>query len=489
MTCRLLLPLGLLACSLLSLLAWAGRTQPSGPLLRGGSGNVRDYGAVGDGVADDTAAVQRAVESTAGAVFFPPGTYRLTRPVEIDLSRLGFRHVRGEGLPRVVMASAGPAFRFVGTHAGTARPSTVPDGVWAKERFPLIEGLEIVGAHEQADGVNAAGTMQLTICRLLVRRCRHGIHLTGRNRNVIISDCHVYDNRGVGVFLDAVNLHQINVTGCHISYCDGGGVVCRAGEVRNLHITGCDIENNQAEGRPPAANVLIDSTGGSTGEVAITGCTIQHMRQAAGSANIRVLGPAGRQVPGTDETREGHVVITGNVLSDTAINLHLAHVRGVVVTGNTFWTADQWNVLAEDSAYVTLGPNNFDRNPRYRAEETPRTTNALRFVRCRDCTLSGFTVAQARAAPAAVCLEDCDRFLVTGLSLLDCEPVGLLLRNVTRSRVASCLIRDDRPGTQSLSVRAAGGHDNQIVDNSFGRPHDIAPGIGVVERNFGPAAK
>ena len=93
--------------------------------------------------------------------------------------------------------------------------------------------------------------MQLTVTRVLVRQCLHGIHLTGRNRNVIISDCHVYQNRGVGVFLDHVNLHQINVTGCHVSYNDGGGDRrAWAGEVRNLHVTGCDIESNHGKDRP-----------------------------------------------------------------------------------------------------------------------------------------------------------------------------------------------------------------------------------------------
>jgi hypothetical protein len=385
------------------------------------------------------------------------------------------------------MAGAGPAFKFVGTHGGTAGPTTVKDNVWAKQRMPAIDGVEIVGDHEQACGVEATGTMQFTATRVLIRRCLHGIHLTTRNRNVIISDCHVYENRGVGIFLDNVNLHQINVTGCHVSYNDRGGIVCLGGQVRNLHVNGCDIEANHGQGQPPAANVLVDSTGGTNAEVAIVGNTIQHTRTVAGSANIRIKGPT-TPSKGTDEVRDGHVTIVGNVLSDARINIHLDHARGVAITGNTLWTGQEYAILAEKSTSVVVGANNLDRNPRYFREEDD-ATDAIHFRDCTDCTISGLQLRGAHHAPAGLTLEKCDRFNLANVTILDCDGAGLLLKDVTRSRISGCLIRDDRPDAKSLSIQTAGGSDNTITDNSLGRPHDILKGVGLVERNHEPWKK
>jgi hypothetical protein len=484
MSRRITIPLAGLALGFAALVALTARTQqpPSG--TKQPTGNVRDHGAKGDGTADDWQAIQNAVDSGAGAIYLPPGTYRVTKPVVIDLAKVGLTTIKGDGVARVVMAGDGPAFKFVGTHAGTADPKTFKDGVWAKERMPGLDGVEIIGGHENADGVEASGTVQLTITRMLIRKCRHGVHLTNRNRNVIVSDCHVYENRGIGIFLDAVNLHQINVTGCHVSYCDDGGIVCKAGEVRNLQITGCDIESNQGQMRPPTANVLIDSTGGSNAEVAITGNTIQHNHNAAGSANIRIKGPAARKVKDTEEMREGHVTITGNVVSDVKVNVHLEEARGVVITGNTFWTAYEWNLLAERCSFVTVGPNNFDRNPRYAGEERPDTTNAMSFSVCADCTLTGFTLSRTRAKAAALVLASCERFNVSNLSILDCDGIGMLLSDVTNSRVSGCLVRDDRPNAESLSLRALGGHGNMVVGNYLGRPANIPRSFGYVDGNY-----
>jgi hypothetical protein len=42
--------------------------------------NIKEYGAVGDGVADDTAAIQLALD-TKGTIYFPPGRYLFTAPL------------------------------------------------------------------------------------------------------------------------------------------------------------------------------------------------------------------------------------------------------------------------------------------------------------------------------------------------------------------------------------------------------------------------
>ena len=45
--------------------------------------NVKDFGAVGDGVTDDTEAIQAALSAASKAVFFPAGTYITTKTLVV----------------------------------------------------------------------------------------------------------------------------------------------------------------------------------------------------------------------------------------------------------------------------------------------------------------------------------------------------------------------------------------------------------------------
>lgn len=443
--------------------------------------DVKSFGATGDGKADDTAAIQRAVDG-GGDIEFAKGVYRLTRTVTIPLDQTGFVALVANGTARVVMEGAGPAFKFVGTHAGSADPEQFKPNVWERQRGPRVDGLEIVGAHAEADGIEATGTMQITITHVQLRELRHGVHLTVRNRNVLIANAHIYHCRGIGIYYDQVNLHQSNISGCHISYCAGGGIVSRGGNVRNVHIGTCDIESNMGKDGPPTANILLDSAGGSIGEVAITGCTIQHNSSGPDSANIRILGrgdePSLQQRIGSAVTQEGHVTITGNVLSDVQVNIHVKDARGVTITGNTFWMGYRHDLLVEDSTAVIVGPNNFDRNPRYSYGSTANANGGLVFRGSRDSTLTGLHVSGAWRNAAALHVQNCERFNISDCSILDSDGVGLWLQDSKNTRVAGCVIRDDRSpraAAPAPSLRVTGGQGNWIAHNLLGQSMAIAP--------------
>ena len=437
--------------------------------------SVMSLGAQGDGKTDDAAAIEKALLAH-GSVSFPKGIYRISRTITIPLSESGFTAISSDGTARIVMAGAGPAFFFKGSHEGTAAPSTVKPGVWEKERTPMISGIEIVGDHAEADGIEAAGTMQLTLSRVVIRQCRHAIHLTTRNRNVLIADCHFYDNRGIGVFLDQVNLHQINVVGSHISYNGGGGIVSRGGEVRNLHIGTCDIEGNHALDGPPAANVELNSTGGSIAEVAITGCTLQHTSKAAGSANIRILGagtdPSLERRVGRAHTREGNVTISANVFSDVRTKIEIREARGVTITGNTFWEGFDQDLLAENCEHLVINNNNFDRNPRYAVNGfKDAENNGIRLIHCTDSSLTGNVISGVWRQRAAVDVLGGNRLMIAQNHILDSDGAGLRLEELQNSLVTQNLIRDDRSEekrSKQPSMIVIKGNGNQISTNLLG---------------------
>jgi hypothetical protein len=435
--------------------------------------NVRSLGAVGDGLTDDTAVLQQAVSSGKADLYFPKGTYRLTRTLEFDLAQTGYASVSGDGTASLWMEGPGPALRFAGNHGGTAAPETVKAQVWERERTPMVTAIEIVGRHAEADGIEAVGTMQLTVSRVVVREARHAVHLVRRNRNVVLADCHFYHNSGIGVFYDEVNLHQSNITNCHISYNGGGGVVSHGGNVRNLQIGACDIEGNHAADGPPTANVWLDSTGGSIGEVAITGCTIQHTHKAPGSANIRITG-AGTDAglakrTGVEATREGHVTIGHNVFSDVQVNVEIRNARGVTLTGNTFWEGFEHDLHVEDSSSIVVSGNNFDRNPRYAVNGfLGAENNGILIRNSSEVSLTGNVVSGALRKPAAVQVLDSRRVLINSNSILDSDGSGLWLGNVSDSMVQGNLIRDDRaPEARSAAapITVSGGSGNLIGVN------------------------
>ena len=269
------------------------------------------------------------------------------------------------------------------------------------------------------------------------------------------------------MFLDDVNLHQINISNSHISYNRAGGVVVRDGNVRNLQVTGCDIEGNMPadETATQTANILIDVSGSandrtkSIAEIAITGCTIQHAANYSGSeekttapggANIRL---AGKEVYPIDS-----VTISGNVISDTTTNIDITHAHDVTIGANTFFAPKPNNLLVAHSQRVVVSGNTF--NPRQFTR--PGT---IRFSDCEDCILANSTIHKFATDAGAVILDRCSGFMVTGLILSDCNS-GIVLKDTSDTTIANCRVTRTTAGNTDITIGESN-HGIRLTGNSF----------------------
>jgi hypothetical protein len=415
--------------------------------------DVRNYGAVGDGVADDTDAIQHAVADGDGLVVLPRGDYRISRSIVIDLAARRRTGIDGSaGGARLTMTGPGPAIFLRGTHQGNADPRQFSPESWERERMPVVRDVEIAGTHPEADGIRIEGVMQPTISGVLLRGLRHGIHVTRRARNLLVSHCHIYRNTGVGLFLDGANLHQVIVTGSHISYCRLGGIRIAGGEIRNVQITGNDIEynNNKSIGVPdadgePTAEIYVDCREGTIREGTIASNTIQ-ATPSPGGANIRFLGGA-RGLAG------GMWTIAGNLIGNQEVNVHLQGCLGFAISGNYAYSATHRSILVERSRSITLGANVIGHNPDYGDKEL---STGVRFVDCQDCVVEGLSIQDALAGrhtldgvdptakDALVELVRCRRMTLAACHLLEGAPVGLLVDDCHDTLVTGCTILDDR---------------------------------------------
>lgn len=432
--------------------------------------NVKEFGAIGDGIKDDTEAIIAAVtRNNDGVVEFPRGNYRITRTIDIVLSETGTLGLSGRGgSARIIMAGEGPAFRFTGSHNGSAAPGSVRPVTWDKERMPFVDGLEIVGANPKADGLEFRHTLMPVIRSILIRDVHNGIHLVSRNRNVIIDGCHVYNCTGIGIYLDSVNLHQVIISDSHISYCKLGGIKVERSEIRDFQLTGNDIEYNCDPEGPVSADIWIDcSERGSVREGTISGNTIQAI-PSPGGANIRFTGPSGNY------EQIGLWSITGNHISNQTVNIDLVHTRGISITGNTFIRGYNHNLTIDDSHNLIISDNVIDRNKDYFPEKMV-CLDGISILKSRSIILSNNIIdGSENGSPesgGAITITDSREINIAGCQVINPEFRGIQIERSENVRVNSCLIKEDDNNHRMLwGLEIKGNCQGCIVkDNTIGK--------------------
>lgn len=429
--------------------------------------------------------LQTLVDTSTGLVDLPAGTFSITEPIVVDTTKLGFRGIRGaNGATRVVMAGPGPAFDIIGDHNGTADPTSAEDHTWDKERFPVISGFEILGAHPEADGIRLTKTMKCTIENMLFRKCRYGVHLVERNRNVIIADSHFYDGLDTGIFLDNVNLHQINILGNHISYNQRAGVRQLNGDVHNVQISGNDIEYNAGlEGS--TGEIVLEASDGFISEYAITGNTIQARPEHSGE-NILINGPE------KDTPYAARIIsITGNIIGSRERNIELRHASLTTITGNTIYGGRISNVGIEQCSNIVLGNNTIGSRPTMH-ESMEIYDDGIVITNSADCTVTGNIMTGIRFGSAeaggAIALR-----AATGIRVTNNQIIGPKWRGIDVRAGKGCVVSDNtidqRDSTDMVAAITAADDAKDclirqnILRTALDRPVVAADGTADVDSN------
>ena len=121
-------------------------TKAHNRMIEGAAVNVKDFGAVGDGVTDDTAAIQAAIDSlgsSGGTVYMPKGIYKTTAAIIVKDSVI----LKGSG------KSTWGTTQGTVINNSTASGPILQIGNAAFNRGMAVEDLDLVGASKQIDGL------------------------------------------------------------------------------------------------------------------------------------------------------------------------------------------------------------------------------------------------------------------------------------------------------------------------------------------------
>ena len=187
--------------------------------------SVADFGAIGDGVADDTAALQMAFDrvSANGGTFIdiPPGTYKVTSTLNITFTQDSAAHVG--------IISHGAILQS-GITDGSPLLQVVSNAV---VRFFLIEGLQIKGNGQEGHGLVMRAANQAVF---LYNCCLRDVFIEGCGGDGCLIEGNIFESQ-----IDNSFFRQ-NQNGLSMGNSTSGGVLSA------IHLYGCVFGQNRETG-------------------------------------------------------------------------------------------------------------------------------------------------------------------------------------------------------------------------------------------------
>ena len=224
-------------CAPLPAVAGRGSGPPQIPSLawtpRSDWTDVKSLGAVGDGAADDTAAIQKALDGVGNGstVYLPPGTYRVTKTLRLTGPLIGVTII-GHGRDTTLLWD------------GEAGASLLVDDGVAESRFEGIQfdgqGKAAIGFHHDSD--NRFET-EVRHRHLAFRRFTAAAVLAEPKDKYALAettfDNCLFEDCGRGVAFTSFNDYNYTFDGCEFRRC-GIAIECVHGNfyARNCHFAG-----------------------------------------------------------------------------------------------------------------------------------------------------------------------------------------------------------------------------------------------------------
>ncbi len=328
--------------------------------------NVKDHGAKGDGIANDTAAIQaavNAVKGSGGTVLVPKGTYLVDPVINSGAGiRLGSDMTFSMDSGAVLQAMSTTTSSYKVVYVANAQNVRILSGTIVGNRYHNA----ITDINEGGDGISVVNSAHVVISGVTAKDCwEDGFYVGSTCQDVLLCNLVSDGNRRQGASITSVD--GMAVRGCVFQkttgFMENGIFVCGCGvdiepnlgeTVNNVVFTGCTFVGNAKEGLAVGPSIANRGKAFVTG-IVVDGNTANGNGLHEGASGITFSNTSGHRITNNtvcDNTGDGiylrnwanQNMVTGNTVvgtlsavppGDKGYGILLYDVAGNTVTGNT----------------------------------------------------------------------------------------------------------------------------------------------------------